>query len=75
MPPARLEALLVGLDVGEVERVSGAQAAVHQLIAGFEQQFDALARADLEVMLALGADVQVGLQLRLLDGLRGSPGT
>ena len=56
--------LLVGLHVGKVERVGGAQAAVHQFIAGFEQQVDALARADLEVVLALGADVQVGFEVR-----------
>ena len=63
------EALLVGLDVGEVERIGGAQAAVDQLVAGLEQQVDALARAELEVVLALGADVEVGFKIGLADGL------
>ncbi len=38
-------------------------------IAGLEQQVDALARADFEVVLALGADVQVGCEIGLADGL------
>ena len=58
------QALLVGLDVDEVQRIGGAQAAVDELVAGLEQQVEALAGADFEVMLALGADVEVGLQGR-----------
>src|ERR1017187_4310676 len=67
--PRGCEALLVGLHVGKVEWVSRSQAAVHQFIARFEQQADALARADLEVMLAFGADVEVGVQVGLEDDL------
>jgi len=63
------EALLVGLHIGEFERVSRAQAGVHELIAGIEQQGNALACADFEVVLALGADVQVGFEVGLPDGL------
>ena len=63
------QALLVGLEVDEVERVSGAEAAVDELIAGFEQEIDTLARADFEVVLALGADVEVGLEIGIEDGL------
>jgi hypothetical protein len=65
----RAQALLVGLHVGKVQRIGRAQAAIHQFIAGFEQQFDALAGADLEVMLALRANVQVGFEIGLEDGL------
>ena len=67
--------LLVGLHIGKVQRVRGAQTGIHQFIAGFEQQVDALAGGDLEVVPALGADVQVGFELWLVDGLRGIPGT
>ncbi len=38
------QALLVGLDVGEVQRIGGAQAAVDEFVARLEQQFDALPR-------------------------------
>src|SRR5271166_5481781 len=64
-----MQPLLVGLDVGKVQGVGGAQAAVHQLIAGLEQQIKAFAGANLEVILALGANVEVGLQVRLEDDL------
>ena len=62
-----LEPLLIGLDVGEVERVGGAQAAIHQLIARLEQHVDALTRADAEMVLAFGANVEVGQQIGLPD--------
>jgi hypothetical protein len=65
----RAQALLVGLYIGKVQRVGRAQAAVHQLIAGLQQQRDPLPGANLEVVLALGADVQVGFEVRLPDGL------
>ena len=64
-----VEALLVGLEVDEVERIGGAEAAIDELIAGLEQQIDAGTRADFEVVLALGADVQVGFEVGLPDGL------
>ncbi len=67
--PRLAQPLLVGLHVAEVERIGGAQAAVNQFVAGLEQQVDALPRAELEVVLALGADHQVGLEIGLVDGL------
>jgi len=64
------EPLLVGFYVGEVERISGAQAAVHQLVAGFEQQADALAGADLEVVPALGQTFRLASRSGLKMGWR-----
>ena len=63
------QTLLVGPQVDEVKRVSGAQAAVDELVAGIEKQVETLAGADFEVILALGADVEVGLQIGIEDGL------
>ena len=63
------QALLVGLEVSELERISGAKAVVDQLVAGLEEHFDALAGAQFEVMLALGADVEVGVKIGFPDGL------
>ena len=63
------QALLVRLQVDEVERVGGAEAAVDNLIAGLEEQVESLASADFEVVLALGADVEIGLQIGVEDGL------
>jgi hypothetical protein len=57
--------LLVGFNVGKVQRVGGAQPAVHQLIARLQQQIDPLPRADLEVMLTAGADIQVSGEIGL----------
>jgi hypothetical protein len=62
-------ALFVGLHVGKVERVAGAQPGVDQLVTGFEQHFNARTRADFEVMLALGADVQISFEIGLINGL------
>ncbi len=59
------ETLFVGLDVGEVEWIGGAQAAVDEGVAGVEEELNALTGADLEVIAALGADVGVGLELGL----------
>jgi len=59
------EALLVGLNVGEIERIGGAQASIYQGVTGFEQEFNAFAGADLEVMTALGANVDIGFELSL----------
>ena len=64
-----LEALLIGFYVGEVERVCGAEACIDELVAGFEEEIEALPGVDFEVVLALGADVQVGLEVGLPDGL------
>jgi len=60
------EALLVGLYVSEVEGIVGAKAAVDQFKARFEQEFDSLAGTELKVMLTLGANVEIGLELRLV---------
>src|SRR5208282_2450116 len=54
------QALLVGLEVDEVEGIGGAEAAVDHLVARVEELVEALARADFEVVLALGTDVEVG---------------
>ena len=35
--------------------------------AGLEQEFDPLARPDFEVMLALRANIEIGLKLRLIE--------
>ncbi len=67
---ARLaQPLLVGLHVSEVQRIGRAQAGVNQLVAGLKQRVDALPRAELEVVLALGADQQIGFEIRLINGL------
>src|SRR5208282_1659423 len=63
------QALLVGLEVDEVERIGGAEAAVDHLVAGVEELVEALARADFEVVLALGTDVEVGCEVGIEDGL------
>ena len=63
------QALLVGLYVDEFQRVSGAQTAVNDLIAGLEQHVEPLAGAHSEVMLALGTDVEVGFEVGFEDGL------
>ena len=58
-----VQARFIGLDVGEIEGIGAAQVAVDEDVAGFEEQVDALACADLEVVAALGADVDVGFEL------------
>ena len=63
------QALLVRLEVGEFEGIGGTEAAVHQFVTGLEEHLNALAGAEFEVMMALGADVQVGGQIGLPDGL------
>ena len=55
--------LLVGLEVGEVERVGGAEFEVDELVAGFEEEVDAAAGVDAEVVAALGADAEVGFEI------------
>src|SRR5216683_2209079 len=69
------EALLVGLEVGEVERVGGAEFEVDEFVAGLEQVLDAGARVDAEVMTALGADLEVGLKLGFEDDLEAAGAT
>ena len=61
--------LLVGLHVGKIQRVGRAQTHVHQLIARLQQQLDPLPRAELEMMLALRAHIQVRFQIRPADRL------
>ena len=60
---------LYGFTSVKFERIGGAQPGVDQLVARLEQHRDAIARAELEVVLALGADVQIGFEIRLVDGL------
>ena len=63
------EALLVGLQVGELERIGGAELEVDEFVAGFEQVVDAFAGVDAEVIAAFRADVLVGGDVRLEDDL------
>ena len=63
------EAVLVGLEVGEVEGVGGAELEVYQLVAGLEEVVDAAAGVDAEVIAALGADLLIGLEFGLEDDL------
>ena len=63
------KALLVRLDIREIERISGAKPAVNQFVARLQQQVQPLLCADLEVVLALGADIHVGFKVGLPDGL------
>jgi hypothetical protein len=59
------ETLFVWLQISKLERVRRAKAEVDQLVAGFEEIFDACSRVDAEVMAALRADVLVGFELGL----------
>ena len=53
----------VGGHAGEVEHVHAGHVGVHFLErAGFDERMDAFARADGEMMLALGADLEVFVQ-------------
>ena len=61
--------LFRSFQVGEVERVGGAELEVDELVAGFEEIFDAGTGVDAEVVAALGADLLVGLELCLKDDL------
>jgi hypothetical protein len=63
------EARLVGLEVGELERIGGLQVAVDDLEAGAEEGFDAGEGADAAVASAFGADLEIGFELGLPDGL------
>jgi hypothetical protein len=63
------EALLVGLEIDEVQGVSGAQAAVDKFIARVKEEFDTLPGTHFEVVLAFGANVEVGLEVGIKDGL------
>ena len=67
------EAVLVALEVSEVEGVGGAELEVDELVARFEEEVDATAGVDLEVVAALGADVEVFDEVLFEDGL-GAPG-
>ena len=63
------EAFFVGLKVGEVERVGGAELEVDEFVARLEKILDAFACADAEVVAALGANLLVGLEFGLEDDL------
>ena len=67
---ARLaQALLVGLDVDKIQRIGGAQPLIDELVSRLKQQIDARARVELEVMLALGAHLQVGFEFGFVESL------
>ncbi len=63
------QALLIRFHISEIKRIGGSQAGIDQLIARLEQHVDALARSDLEMVLALGANVEIGIQLGLVERL------
>ena len=63
------EALFVGLEVSEVERVCRAKFKIDEFVTRLEKIFDAFARADAEVVTALGANLLVGLEFGLEDDL------
>ena len=56
---------LVRLQVDEVQRIGRLQLQIDQLEARFEQTGDTLPRAQSKVLPALGADLQVRLQIGL----------
>src|SRR6185437_12354488 len=64
-----VKAVLVGLEVCEVERVGGAKACVDEFVAGVEQHLDALTGADLEVIAAVRTDLEVGFEVGVEDWL------
>src|SRR5581483_5241777 len=64
-----LQACLVGLQIGEAQRVGRAQVAVYELIARVEEHVDALPGAYLEVVAAVGTDLEIGLKICIPDGL------
>src|SRR5580698_5432976 len=67
--PRFAQALLVGLDVGKVQRIGGAQASVNQRVAWLKERVDSLPRGELEVVLALGADQQINFKILFINGL------
>src|ERR1700739_288144 len=66
------QTLLVGLQVGEIERIRRPKPTDDQFVSRIQQQIQSLSRADLEVVLALGADIHVGLKVSLPDRLPAS---
>src|SRR5208282_1039542 len=71
--PGFAQALPVGARVGEMERVSGSQRGVMLGPAGVvEEQLEALGGAELEVVVALRADVPVRFQVLAPDDLAAS---
>ena len=63
-----LQFRLVGGDTIEVENVHARHLRVHFLKgAGLDERMDAFARADGEMMIALGADLQVFVQFLVID--------
>ena len=53
--------LVVRLHVVKGQRIGGAQPGVDQLVTRLKEHLHALSRAQLEVVLALGADLKVRL--------------
>ena len=68
-----LEAVGVGLGVLELQRIVGGELGVVLDPVAVEQHLDALARVQAEMVLALGADAQVALEVFLPDD--GAAGT
>ena len=67
--PSLAQALFVGLDVGEVQRIGGAQASVNQRVARLKERVNSLPRRELEVVLAFGADQQIDFKILFINGL------
>ena len=63
------ETFFVGLEVGELEGIGGAEFEIDELVAGFEQVIDAAAGVDAIVMSAAGTDFEIGCDLGLEDDL------
>src|SRR5580658_3643306 len=59
------QTLLIGPYIDKIQRIGGAQAGIDEFVTRLEQQIDAPSRAELEVVLALGANLQVGLEFGL----------
>ena len=57
------EPLFVGLEVGELEGIGGAELEIDELISGFEEGFDSAAGVDAVVMPAAGTDFEIGCDL------------
>ncbi len=61
----RAKAGFIRLAVHKAQRIGRAEALVHNLVAGLEQKIQPLARPHFEMVLALGADVQIRLDIGL----------
>src|ERR1700735_5251890 len=69
LAPGLFQPVPVGLDIDKLQRVSGYELQVHQLVPRFQKAGDAAARVQPEMVSALGADLQVSFELGLEDVL------